>query len=84
MTTFKPFARVWVPISHDLLMPSIVLRTVDRQFCAECHCGSDCADGSVCCPGPWYEVSVIDLDGKAVGNQVFAEHEIEADTEATS
>lgn len=84
MTAFAPFARVWVPIGHDLLWSGVVLRTVNEKFCAECHCGSGCIDGSTCCPGPWYEVSVIDPDGKAVGNQVFAEHEIEADAEVAA
>jgi hypothetical protein len=78
---YHPGDRVSVPIEADLRWPGLVVDEPAGQFCAACHCcppDPEHYDGTLCCPGPWYRVDVLDptANGIASTRWTFAEHEL--------
>lgn len=57
------------------------LVTTGSGFCVTCHCDPadpDHCDGTLCCPGPFYLVVFLGLDGRYAQNNpaIYAEHEL--------
>lgn len=83
-TTTPKFAvgdEVLVPFDMGLMWPARIVRDGTHEFCTTCHCippdPDHEFDGSICCPGPWYAVTVTDPNGNTVtGLHTYAEHEI--------
>lgn len=82
---YKIGDEVTVPFDMGLMWRASVVGPGTHEFCTTCHCSPPNPehkfDGSLCCPGPWYAVEVIDPNGEPVrGLHTYAEHEITART----
>lgn len=76
---FKPGDGVVADV-EGLMWGGYVTGDSDHHFCTSCHCcpvdDDHRADGSICCPGPWYLIQLFNSFGDPLRPMTYAEHEL--------